>query len=103
MTFSQADTQICLPVPVVDKIILELQELDYLIEKSKIDSQFIHVQSLEISNLEHQTESMEDKIEIQNQLILMESARADQAEKEKRWWKWGGISIVSVAAILILL
>lgn len=103
LSFSQNDTRICLPVPVIDSIILELQELDYLVEKSKVDSVLIQVQAAEIITLQNKSQVLSEKTELLNQVISNEKAHSDQVEKEKRFWKWGGIGVSGLLAILLLL
>lgn len=92
-SFSQTDSLICLPVEVIDSTIIELQELDYLREKTVIDQE-------KIRTLERQVTILDSASSLSTQIIQEESAKsklwkleAEAERKEKEWWKWGGIIV----------
>lgn len=93
------DTLICLPVATIDEVVLELQELDYLREKSTLDSQLIKGQASEIDLLSRSNQYRDN--------LLVSSGVREEALKSKlntehrraEAWKWG---TVGVGVILVL-
>lgn len=85
---SQTDSLICLPIAVIDSTIIELQELDYLREKTVVDQEMIE-------NLQLQVNALDSANRISREIILQENGKADAWRREaehqerlKNGWKW---------------
>lgn len=97
--FSQNDSLICLPIKAFDRTIIELQELDYLRERSVLDSTMLHLLQDENALLYQSNQYADSALAQESAKSSAYSKQLNQVEKEKRWWQMG----TGAATLLLIL